>query len=161
MMIFSKLLNRRNTRNQHPYSAIKLFSALSAKELRNLNSVLHHRTYIKEEIVFDKGEVGQAVYFVLDGTVTLQRPLPNGHYILSHMACGDAFGTLALLLDEPRSFQAVAQTDCQLAVLFRSDLQRLLETQAITASKINLAVARQLARILHNAALDETQLISV
>lgn len=159
-MIFSKLLNRWNAWNQHPYSAIKLFSALNAKELRNLNAVLHHRSYIKEEIVFDKGEDGQAVYFVLDGAVTLQRPLPDGDYVLSHMARGDAFGTLALLLDEPRAFQAVAQTDCRLAVLFRSDLQLLFVTQAATASKINLAVARQLARILHNAALDDTQLIS-
>ncbi|RXZ38504.1 cyclic nucleotide-binding domain-containing protein [Oxalobacteraceae bacterium CAVE-383] len=160
-MILSKLLNRWNVMNRHPYSAIKLFSTLSAKELRNLNPVLHHRSYIKEEVVFDKGEAGQAVYFVLEGSVTLQRPLADGNYTLSHMACGDAFGTLALLLDEPRAFQAVAQTDCRLAVLFRSDLQLLLETQTVTASKIHLAVAKQLARILHDAALDDTQLISV
>ncbi|SFI32276.1 Cyclic nucleotide-binding domain-containing protein [Collimonas sp. OK307] len=156
-MIFSNLLNFLHSRERHSYSAIKLLSTLNVQELKNLNSVLHHRTYVRGEIIFDKGEDGQAIYFVLDGTVTLQRPLPDGDYMLTNMEAGDSFGILALLLDEAREAQALARSNCQLAVLFRSDLQRLLETQATIASKINLEMARQLARILHDLALHESQ----
>jgi len=146
-------LNRWSPRRQEPHAVIKLFSTLTVRELRNIVSVLHHRSYLEGEIIFDEGETGQAIYFVLDGSVTMQRTLADGHRILAQMEKGESFGTLALLVDEPRVVQAVAHTNCQLAILFRSDLQRLLDTRVAAASKLSLELARHLARILRNVAV--------
>jgi CRP-like cAMP-binding protein len=150
---FSTLFRRRNPRSLEAHSAIKLFSTLTARELRNVVSVLHDRSYLEGEVVFDEGETGQAIYFVLEGTVSLRRTLADGNRGLARMEKGDSFGALALLLDEPRVIQAVAQTNCRIAVFFRSDLHHLLETQVAVASKISLEMARHLAQILRKVAL--------
>jgi len=154
LLSFPTLLRRWKQQGDQPYSSIKLFATLSSRELRNIASVLHDRTYIEGEVVFDEGEVGQAIYFVLDGTVSLRRTLADGQRILVHMEKGDSFGALALLLDEPRVVQAVAQTDCRLAVFFRSDLHQLMDTRAPAAFKITLEMARHLAQILRRVALN-------
>lgn len=154
VLSFPTLLRRWNQRGGQPYSIIKLFATLSKRELKNIAPVLHDRNYLEGEVVFDEGEVGQAIYFVLDGTVSLRRTLEDGQRILAHMEKGDSFGALALLSDEPRVVQAVAQTNCRLAAFFRSDLHRLMDTQAPAAFKISLEMARHLAQILRRVALN-------
>jgi CRP-like cAMP-binding protein len=150
---FSTLFERWNPRGREPYSVIKLFSTLTPRQLRDIISALHDRTYLEGEVVFDEGEIGQAIYFVLEGTVSLRRTLADGNRILARMEKGDSFGALALLLDEPRVLQAVAQTHCRLAVFFRSDLHRLLDTRVPAAFKITLEMARHLAQLLRTVAL--------
>ena len=160
-MLGFSFLNRWSSRRSEPYSIIKLFSTLTVRELREIVSVLHNRSYVEGEVVFDQDEVGQAVYFVLDGGVTLRRTLADGQRVLARIGKGEAFGTLALLVDEPRVAQAVAQTDCRLAILFRSDLHRLMETRVSAAGKLSLEVARHLARILRNVALHAERAVDI
>lgn len=148
LLSFSTLFNRRSSRRRDPYSGITLFSTLTVRELKNIAPVLHHRSYLEGEVIFDEGEVGQAVYFVLDGTVALRRVLGDGHQVQMRMEKGDLFGIVAFLVDEPRAAQAVAQTNCRVAAFFRSDLQRLLDTRVAAASKVGLEIARYLARLL-------------
>jgi CRP/FNR family transcriptional regulator, cyclic AMP receptor protein len=126
VLSFPTLLRRWNQRSDQPYSIIKLFST----------------------------EVGQAIYFVLDGTVSLRRTLADSQQVLARMEKGDSFGALALLLDEPRVMQAVAQTNCRLAVFFRSDLHQLMDTRAPAAFKISLEMARHLAHNLRRVAIN-------
>jgi CRP/FNR family cyclic AMP-dependent transcriptional regulator len=154
VLSFPTLIRRWNQRVDQPYSIIKLFSTLSSRELKNIAPVLHDRTYREGEVVFDEGEIGQAIYFVLDGTVSLRRTHADGEHVLARMEKGDSFGALALLVDEPRVVQAVAQTNCRLAVFFRSDLHRLMDTRAPAAFKICLEMARHLAQILRKVALN-------
>ena len=63
---------------------------------------------------------------------------------------GVVFGELALLDNVPRSAQARAAEDCVLASLSRGDFESLLDTHAVTASKISLQLARQLGRQLRD-----------
>jgi len=160
LSVFS-FFQRWSPAKREPHSVIKLFSTLTAGELRNIVSVLHHRTYLEGEVIFDEGQVGQAIYFVLDGTVTLRRPLADGQSVLAHVEKGDSFGALALLVDEPRVAQAVAQTNCELAILFRSDLEHLLDTRVPAVSKISLEMARHLARILQNLVLQTDRAVDL
>jgi CRP/FNR family transcriptional regulator, cyclic AMP receptor protein len=154
VLSFPTLLRRWNQRSDQPYSIIKLFSTLSRRELKNVAPMLHDRSYAEGEVVFDEGEVGQAIYFVLAGTVSLRRTHADGQRVLARMEKGASFGALALLVDEPRVVQAVAQTNCRLAVFFRSDLHRLMDTRAPAAFKISLEMARHLAQILRKVALN-------
>ena len=65
---------------------------------------------------------------------------------------GVAFGELALLENAPRALQARAEEDCVLASLSRGDLESLLVTHAVIASKVLLQLARQLGRQLRDRA---------
>ena len=38
--------------------SISLFSEIATSELRTIRGLLHHRTYLKDEVIFDEGEEG-------------------------------------------------------------------------------------------------------
>lgn len=132
--------------------ALSLLETLTQSELRSVDSLLHERDYLKEEIIFDQGEEAQAVYIVLEGTVAITRKVDGAEQFLTEYRPGDFFGELALLDREPRAAQARAATNCRLAVLFREDYLNLLNTHAAAASKITLQMARHLAYILRQSA---------
>ncbi len=127
---------------------LPLFSTLSRRELRVVDSLLHDRRYVKGEIVFDEGDEGQSVYVVLGGRVLICRQGEPETGRLTVLEPGVVFGELALIDDAPRAAQARAEEDCLLAALSRSDFEKLLETHASIASKIALQLARQLGRQL-------------
>src|SRR5688572_26847367 len=95
---------------------VPLFSGLSTHELRTLDGLLHQRTYVEDEIVFDQDEEGQAIYFVLSGKVQIKRQQSAGRKArattIAEVEPGQFFGERALLEDAPRIAQARATQDC-------------------------------------------------
>lgn len=131
--------------------SISLFGDLSRRELRTLDVLLHRRHYIKDEIIFDEGEEGQAIYFVLSGKVLIcrqGRPLDGA---IAELGAGQCFGEMALLDNAPRMAQVRAAENCTLAVLFREDFHGLLHTHALIASKLSLALSHILGNRLREA----------
>jgi len=117
-------------------SMIPLFVDLSAAELNILAGLLHTREYVAEEVIFDEGEVGHALYVILQGQVTICRQgQPVGGYLAS-LGPGEFFGELGLLDRSSRTAQARAARDCRLAVLFREDFNGLMESHLRIAHKI-------------------------
>ncbi len=145
MLLFSK---NEDTPRFKQLRALSLFSTLSPRELKTVDGLLHERSYLKDEVIFDQGEEGQALYIVESGKVLIchqEQPLPRRIAVLEP---GMLFGELALLEDTPRAAQARAEENCMLAVLFRADFLGLLETHAVTASKISLQLARHIGQRL-------------
>ncbi|MBK7017245.1 MAG: cyclic nucleotide-binding domain-containing protein [Sulfuritalea sp.] len=139
---------------------LSLFVNLTPAELRIVDGLLHERSYLAGEVIFDEGEEGQAIYIIASGEVLIsrleqgdaERFTPAGGNGLPRRRQGDSgrvaelgpgtfFGELALLDNSPRSAQARAATGCQLIIFFRDDFVGLLDTHARIASKIS----RQLA----------------
>lgn len=129
-----------------------LFATLSRSELRVLDGLLHERSYLKGEIIFDEGEEGQALYLVIHGRVIICRQAKSHTARIAEVEAGAIFGELALLDNLPRSAQAIAAEDCALASLSRADFERLLDTHAVIASKIALQLARHLGRQMREKA---------
>lgn len=128
-----------------------LFAGLTAGELRTVDSLLHRRSYIQDEIVFDEGEEGQAIYFILQGKVLICRQGRPIDGAIAEVGAGQCFGELALLDDVPRMAQVRAADNCTLAVLFREDFLNLLQTHSVAASKLSLQLARLIGGRLRNA----------
>lgn len=93
------------------------------------------------EILFAQGEPGDALYVIQEGTlqiiaeVTTRRGAPPVSLNLATLGPNEAFGTLALIDDEPRSATAQAETDCRLLRLAR---------EAVEATMADPDVSRQL-----------------
>lgn len=128
--------------------ALSLFSTLGPRELKVVDGLLHERSYLKDEIVFDEGEEGQALYIIMSGKVLICRQGQPVAGRIVELGAGTLFGELALLDDAPRAAQARAAENCTLAVFFRADFLNLLETHAVIASKISLQLARHIGRRL-------------
>lgn len=121
-----------------------LFASLTPLELNIVDGLMHERRYLGEEIIFDEGEEGQALYLVMSGRVIISRQLGEGREVVAELAPGAFFGDLALLDNSPRNAQARALDNCELAVFFRADFMGLMETDAAIGYKIALALARHI-----------------
>ena len=132
----------------HRLKESALFSSLTPVELNIVDDLMHERRYVADEIIFDEGEEGQALYLVMSGRVIISRAHSDGVEIVAEIAPGSFFGDLALLDNGPRNAQARALDHCELAVFFRADFMGLMETDAKIGYKIALALARHIGHRL-------------
>lgn len=141
-MVLNPFLRKNATPRQEKLATVSLLVDLSPSELAIVDDLLHERRYLKDEVIFDAGDEGQALYIVLAGEVLICRQGEPEDGCIAVLGRGTFFGELALLDDGLRSAQARAATACDLIVFFRADFMSLLDTHGRIASKI----ARQLAR---------------
>jgi len=142
--------NRNETPRLRILRQLPLFATLSRLESRVVDGLLHERKYPKGEIIFDEGEVGDALHLVIAGRISICRQGEPESGRIAEIESGAVFGELALLDDVPRAAQARAAEDCVLASLSRADFEGLIDTHAVIASKIALQLARQLGRQLRD-----------
>jgi len=121
-----------------------LFASLTPLELKIVDGLMHERRYLADEIIFDEGEEGQALYVVMSGRVLVSREVGAGREVVAELSAGSFFGDMALLDDSPRNAQTRALENCELAVFFRADFMGLMETDAVIGYKIALALARHI-----------------
>jgi len=127
-----------------------LFASLTPLELKIVDGLMHERAYLADEIIFDEGEEGQALYLVMSGRVLISRALDTSIEVVAELSAGSFFGDLALLDNAPRNAQARALDNCELAVFFRCDFMALMETDAVIGYKISLALARHIGQRLRD-----------
>lgn len=124
---------------------LPLFSGLTPRELRNLSSILHHRTYQEGESVFLKGQPGAAMFIIKSGQVNIiDYGRDNRETVIAALGAGDFFGELALLDDSPRSASAMAAMPTKIYAFSRTDLDHLLAL----SPQIGLRIYRALALII-------------
>jgi CRP-like cAMP-binding protein len=132
-------------------ASLTLLADLVPRELKVVSALLHRRRLLAGEIIFDEGEEGQAIYFILAGEVTICRQ-GGEESPIARLLAGQSFGELALLDGTPRSAQARAASDCELGAMFRGDFFRLMESHAAIAAKISFRLARYYAGIARQSA---------
>jgi CRP-like cAMP-binding protein len=135
-----------------------LFDSLTPLELKIIDRLMHERRYLADEIIFDEGEEGQALYLVMSGRVIISRQFGSGREIVAELSAGSFFGDLALLDNAPRNAQTRALDNCELAVFFRADFMGLMETDPVIGYKISLALARHVGRRLRDWMTGKPQL---
>ncbi len=125
-----------------------LFASLTPLELKTIDALLHERTFLTDEIIFDEGEEGHALYLIISGHVVISRRRAGKADVLSELAPGAYFGDMALLDNAPRGAQARAYDNCELAVFFRADFIAVMNTDPVIGYKISFALARHLGQRL-------------
>jgi CRP-like cAMP-binding protein len=132
---------------------VVLFKDLSMRDLAMVDSLMHERRYLAEEVIFDEGEEGQGLFLVLSGRVKITLPA-NVSGALIELGPGAFFGEVALLDQSVRTAQARAIEDTQIVALFRAEFYSLLETHSAIASRISFQLARALAARLRQAVVN-------
>lgn len=127
-----------------------LFGSLTPLELKIVDGLMHERRFLGDEIVFDEGEQGQAVYLITSGRVVISQAHDDAFKVVAELGPGAVFGDLALLDDAPRNAQARAMGTLEVAVFFRADFLGLMETDAKIGYKIALSLARLIGQRLRD-----------
>jgi len=117
---------------------VALFAAVPADELAAIARIAEELRVDAGECVIREGELGDALYFVVDGRATVRR----GGRHLAELAQRDVFGELALLDPGPRSATVDAASDLQLLRISRDDFVEILTSRP----EVPLGVIKMLAR---------------
>ena len=101
---------------------------MSPAERADLVGRARIRNYPAGETIFLMGSSGDSMMAVLDGTIRISVPSPEGkEIVLAIIQPGEVFGEIALLDGKERTAEATVMTDCTLAVLERRDVLSFLE----------------------------------
>ena len=126
---------------------LSLFRDLTSKQLSIVESYLHPVSVKKGEFVFKEGDPGDKIYFILSGIVSVIADFTENGRVrrLTTFAEGLFFGDMAILEERPRSASVQAETDAELLYMHKDDFRKLTENEPMIASRMLLAMSRELA----------------
>lgn len=132
---------------------------LSDDELETLTGMLKSETYQSGKTIFNEGDPGSKLYFIISGVVQIEKSVDEANYTrLARLKEGEVLGEIALLDSSPRSASATAYMDTEVYVLTRSQLNALFKTHPLIAAKLFEGISRSLAQRLRFADDEITQL---
>jgi CRP/FNR family cyclic AMP-dependent transcriptional regulator len=112
---------------QAALGTIHLFRGLAQRGLARIAAIAGEETHELGSVVFNEGELGDKLYFILEGKVRISRNLSGmGEEALAVLGPGDAFGEMSLIDDTPRSADAHVHERCRLLVITREAFEDLL-----------------------------------
>jgi CRP-like cAMP-binding protein len=136
-----------------------LFSALNARELRQVLQVTEVEQYTDRQVIVREGEQGEQLYIVLSGQVEVMR---SGAPV-ARLDPGEHFGEMALIRNQPRSASARAMGPTQLMVIHRKDFFEILRTEHRLAVKLlwqfTGVLANRLAETTRNLGIAREELV--
>jgi CRP/FNR family cyclic AMP-dependent transcriptional regulator len=135
--IFSRYRSRESIDNLEALRLCPLFRRLNVRELKKVAGIVYERSYQAGEYLFEKDQPGAAMFIVKSGKVAIIVPGADGsEAMLAEIAPEEFMGELALLDDTPRSASARAIEKTDAIAFFREDLNEMLDTYPVIASKI-------------------------
>jgi len=121
---------------------VPFFNELSDRQLKTVSGILFERKYETDELIFEEGQPGAALFLILDGKVAIEMHRENHMTTLAILERGAFFGEMALLDETPRSANARFLERTHALALYRNDLSQLIQSDPQTACQIYRALAR-------------------
>lgn len=115
---------------------VNIFTEVPDEVLAEVASILDEVEMSAGETIFEKGDIGQCMYIIVDGSVRVH----DGEHAIARLGERDIFGELAVLDLAPRSASVTAIEDTR---LFRLDQDAFYELMAD-----RIEVARGVIRVL-------------
>jgi CRP-like cAMP-binding protein len=121
-----------------------LFRELPAPVIERLAAYMKTRKVPRGTLIFSKGDPGTGLMGVLAGSVRISVASVDGRdVVLNIIHEGEIFGEIALLDGQPRTADATAISDCELAVIERREFVDFIRNQPDVMLKfIELLCAR-------------------
>lgn len=122
----------------------KFFESASDDTLKSLADLAQLIRINAGEVLFGKGEIGTAMYFVIDGCVRVH----NDDVVITHLGKGQVFGEVAALSQEVRTASVTAEMDTALIKLEQTAIYNTLTTQPDAARCVIQALCQRESEII-------------
>jgi serine/threonine protein phosphatase PrpC len=129
---------------------MQLFRYLSYKELVGVMNMTETHEFKTGETVIQQGEVGEAMFVVLSGTVRLH----EGGVDVAKLGKGQHFGEMALVDRTVRSLSATAAEPSRLLAIHRKDFYAIIKKQPELSVKLLWSFVQVLADRLRKTTAD-------
>lgn len=136
---------------------MRLFKQLTDRELREADELLHERSYQKDEIIFDEGDVGLGLFIVVSGRVKVCSNHGPLQRLAPEFCCGDFFGELSLFDESLRTARVVAIEPSRVVALFRTEFFSLLERNKSIGVKILFELSKAVCQRARSLAAGPSQ----
>ena len=124
---------------------ITLFRGLTAEQLGELSTLLHHKTFAAGTTLMTAEQAGEAVYFILRGTVKVHiEQESGGDVIISILGPGDSVGEMSVLDEETRSASVATLATSELLWLDRATFRRCLLAMPALGHNLSCALSARL-----------------
>ena len=125
---------------------IPILGALSDEELLVIERYLNFIELCPGEVVFQEGDRGDYVYFVLAGSLeVIKESKAKEEVVISVLTKGCSIGEMAVIDDLPRSATVRACTKATLLTLSRENFNYLLTEHSGIAAKLLKAISQLLS----------------
>ncbi len=122
-----------------------MFADLGTDELQRIAGLCHTQQLAAGEVLFQKGDAGDALFGVRRGQVRIETGASDGSRLtLNFMGPGDLFGEVAVLDGQNRTADATAGEPSELFVLRREDFLSFLEREPKVAIKIIMLLCQRI-----------------
>ncbi|MEP7273784.1 MAG: Crp/Fnr family transcriptional regulator [Acidobacteriota bacterium] len=126
-------------------SRIVLFRDLPEAQLMQLGAMLHRKTYAAGATLMTVDQPGEAVYFILRGTVKVHVEQEDGRdVIISILGPGESVGEMSLLDHGGRSATILTIEESELLWLDRATFRRILLTIPMLAYNLACVLSARL-----------------
>lgn len=122
----------------------KFFASASDEMVRSLAALSEVMSLRAGDVLFGKGEIGTAMYFVVDGCVRIH----NGDVVITHLGKGQVFGEVAALSHEVRTASVTAEMDTALVKLEQTAIYDTLSSQPDAARCVIQALCKRESEII-------------
>jgi len=119
-------------------SGVSFFTEVSKVSLSHLCEVVEEENYRRNETIFEKGAIGDAMYVIVIGAIKVH----ESDYIFSTMTKGECFGEYALIDDQTRS---ASVTTTERTTVLKINRNRFLEVFA-SDSGFSLGILAELIK---------------
>ncbi len=114
-----------------------LFRDLAEEVIGKIADMAVTRELAAGQILFSKGDPGDALYGVMSGRIRISAGAPSGkEVVLNTIEAGEVFGEIALLDGRPRTADAVAAVDSELMRIRRRDFIHYMESEPRLATHL-------------------------
>jgi CRP-like cAMP-binding protein len=115
---------------------VDLFQDIPGELLSQISQISRTKNYEQGEVIFKEGDSGDSMFIVINGEVSIKKK----EKIIAKLEKGASLGEMALLDNEPRSANAVADKDSVLLKINQDVFYELMEG--------NADIMKQIVRLL-------------
>jgi CRP-like cAMP-binding protein len=143
---------------RHLLANVHLFGSVEPPLLELIAQRVRHRRYRGGEVIFHRGDPGDALYIILSGRVKVHNEGPDGNeVIITVFSDGDYFGEMSLLDGSERKADVTTLEPTEMLVLTRDDLLNCLREAPDIPIHLLETVAGRLLRINEKNQATETR----
>ena len=125
---------------------VELFSGIEPSRLRLLAYTSDVVTYQAGQVMFRKGDVGDAAYVIIKGNAEVSISSDTGDIPIAQLHDGDFVGEIAILCDTPRTATVAAKSDLKVLRIRKEPFFELLYQFPEMAVEMTRLLAERLAR---------------
>lgn len=130
---------------------MKPFEHLDEAQRRALLDKARTRRYERDEFILREGGPHGGIFIVRRGTVRVEKEHLGQSVPVNELGPGDVFGEMSFLEESVASASIVADETVDVAIIARSDVQELLESDPIFAAALYRSLAIELSRRLRHS----------